>query len=82
MVERERGSGSIRDRIRRMVIEDPMNITTKDILAKLKPKNDAKAEVPSKFMIESLRTDTRQTLRLLKDMGHLTKGYVDSVKLS
>lgn len=72
MVERERmrGSGSIRDRIRLMVIDNE-NIETKDIIAKLKPKNDPKAEMPSKFMIETLRTDTRQMLRLLRELGRL-----------
>lgn len=73
MVERERmrgGSGSMRDRIRRMVIDDE-EIDLKTILAKLKPKNDPKAEMPSKFMIETLRTDTRQMLRLLRELGRL-----------
>lgn len=68
MVERERGS--VRDRIRRMVIDDP-EITSEVIIGRLKPKDDKKAEVPSKFMVESLRTDTRQTLRLLRDLGLL-----------
>jgi len=80
MVERERGSGSVRDRIRRMVVDDP-DITAVSIMTKLKPRDDAKAEVPSKFMVESLRTDTRQMLRLLKDMGHLTKAYLSGVNL-
>jgi hypothetical protein len=72
MVERERirGGGSIRDRIRLMVIDDE-EIKTKDIIAKLKPKNDPKAEMPSKFLIESLRNDTRQTLRLLRELGRI-----------
>lgn len=71
MVARERGTGSVRERIRRMVIEDP-NIKTDAILGALKPKNEVKAEMPSRFMVDTLRNDTRQTLRLLRDLGYLT----------
>lgn len=78
MVERERGS--VRDRIRRMVIEDP-EIPSKDIIASLKPKSDKGAEVPSKFMVDSLRTETRQALRMLKDLGYLTREYLSKVHI-
>jgi hypothetical protein len=76
---RERG-GSMRDRIRRMVIDDP-EITIDEILSSIKPKNDKRAELPSRFMVDSLRNDTRQTLRLLKDLGFLDAAYLRSVKL-
>lgn len=69
MVERERG-GSVKDRIKRMVIEDP-GINFTGITDRLKRGGD-KVELPSEMLIESVRSDTRQTLRLLADMGLLS----------
>lgn len=75
MVAREIGRGGVKARIKEMVIDDP-SIGLDDILRKLSSKSRDQEDdknLPSRFMVESIRSDTRQTLRLLKSLGYLSK---------
>ena len=65
----ERVSGeSIKEQIKLMIFKDP-GIPTKDIMDKLSKRNVA----PSKFTVEGIRADTRNTLKLLNRRGMLSK---------
>lgn len=72
MVERQRSGGGIKDRIKRMVIDDE-GIDTKMVLERLARdlKGGSHVEMPSKMLVDSVCTDTRQTIRLMREMGRM-----------
>lgn len=64
---------SVKSRIKKMILRDP-GITTDEILTELARKGGKDAPLPSRFLVDGIRNDTRQTLRLLKQAGLLADG--------
>lgn len=56
--------------IKRLIIADP-GMPAEEILDALGRKARKGTALPSKFLVDSIRSDTRETLKLLKELGFL-----------